>query len=144
MCKTWICKRWICNPRGRGGRGIRYNGLHGEAPTAKGTCSGWRYIRTEAIPRVEIWKRVEKTDISALKLACVADVIQTSVSNVCQAAPKSLFWTPRNLTNTESAFNYRSRILFSIPSQQTRFSPPRMIWSLMSAFVWREFCYFPV
>ena len=28
-----------------------------------------------------------KTDISVLKLACVVDVIQTLVSNVCKTAP---------------------------------------------------------
>ena len=34
------------------------------------------------------------------KIACIADVIQPLVSNVCKATPKSLFWTPNEL-NTQ-------------------------------------------
>ena len=67
-------------------------------------------------------------------------VSQLPVSKVCEAAPKSLFWTPNELNKHQKCL-YQSRILSNyqrlhcIPYQKTRFSPLRVIWSLACVFL---------
>ena len=60
--------------------------------------------QTQPTYGVELCNLREHPVFAALvSLACVSDVIQLPVRNVCEAAPKSLFWTPNCVPGFEYA-----------------------------------------